>query len=259
ETIENAERPSRERKLGIDPESGKTVLTRMSRRGPVIQIGAPEELEEGEKPQYANLQPGQSLDTITFEEAIKLFELPKTLGEFQSKEVSVGAGRYGPYIKHDDKYISIPRGEDPLEITLERAKELIREKQKADAPVMTYKGEPVYQGKGRFGPFLKYREVFVNIPRKYDPDNLSPEDAFELIEAKLKKEANRYIHKWDNEGISVENGRWGPFIRFKKKNIKIPKIDGEKVTSETAADLTLEQVKEFIEAEVPDAFKSKKK
>jgi DNA topoisomerase-1 len=101
--------------------------------------------------------------------------------------------------------------------------------------------------------------VFVNIPRKYDPDNLAEEDAFALIEAKLKKEANRYIHKWDSEGISVENGRWGPFIRFKKKNVKIPKIDGEKVTSESAADLTLEQVKEFIEAELPGSFKSKKK
>lgn len=259
ETIENAERPSRERKLGIDPESGRTLLTRMSRRGPVIQIGAPDELEEGEKPKYANLRPGQSLDTITFEEAIKLFELPKVLGEFQEKEVSVGVGRYGPYIRHDDKYISIPRGEDPLEITMERATELIREKQKADAPITTYKGEPVFKGKGRFGPFLKYRDVYVNIPKKYDPENLALEDAFALIDAKLEKEANRYIHKWDSEGISVENGRWGPFIRFKKKNIKIPKIDGEKVTSETAADLTLEQVKEFIEAEVPGAFKTKSK
>lgn len=259
ETIENAERPSRERKLGIDPESGRTLLTRMSRRGPVIQIGAPDELEEGEKPKYANLQPGQSLDTITFEEAIKLFELPKTLGDFQGKEVSVGAGRYGPYVKHDEKYISIPRGEDPLEITLERATELIREKQKADAPITTYKGEPVYRGKGRFGPFLKYRDVFVNIPKKYDPENLSLEDAFALIEAKLKKEANRYIHKWEKEGISVENGRWGPFIRYKKKNVKIPKVDGEKVTSEKAAEFTLEQVKEFIEAELPGTFKNNKK
>lgn len=259
ETIENAERPSRERILGKDPETGRTLLTRMSRRGPVIQIGAPDELEEDEKPKYANLQPGQSMETITYEEALKLFELPKDLGEFQNKPVSVGVGRFGPYVKHDDKYVSIPRGEDPLEITLERAQELIIEKQKADAPFTSYKGEPVYRGKGRFGPFVKYKDLYVNIPRRYNPEELTPEQAFELIEAKLEKEANRYIHRWEDEKISVENGRWGPFIRFGKKNIKIPKIDGERVTSEVAADFTLEQVKEFITAEIPDAFKEKKK
>lgn len=259
ETIENADRPNRERILGKDPETGRTLLTRMSRRGPVVQIGAPDELEEDEKPKYANLRHGQSLETITYEEALKLFELPKDLGEFQSKPVSVGVGRYGPYIKHDDKYVSIPRGEDPLEVDLERAKELIIEKQKADAPITTYKGEPVYRGKGRFGPFLKYKGLYVNIPKRYDPEEITDEEAFELIEAKLKKEANRYIHKWEEEGIAVENGRWGPFIRFGKKNVKIPKIDGEKISPEAAADLTLEQVKEFITAEIPDAFKKKEK
>lgn len=259
ETLANAERPSRERILGKDPETGRTVLTRMSRRGPVIQIGAPDELAEDEKPRYANLQPGQSLETITYEEAMKLFSFPKSLGTFQEKEVTIGVGRYGPYVKHDDKYISIPRGEDPLDIDLERSKELILEKQKADAPFTTYKGEPVFKGKGRFGPFLKYRDVFVNIPRKYDPATISPEDAFALIEAKLEKEAKRYIHRWEDLSISVENGRWGPFIRFKKKNIKIPKLDGERVTSERAKELTLEEVKELIEAEVPGAFKEKKK
>lgn len=255
ETIENAERPSRERILGTDPETGRTLLTRMSRRGPVIQIGTPEELGDDEKPRYANLQPGQSMETITFEEALKLFQLPKDLGEFQSKPVSVGVGRFGPYIRHDDKYISLPRSEDPLDVSLERAKELILEKQKDDAPFTTYKGEPVYKGKGRFGPFLKYRDLFINIPRKYNPDTITPEEGFELIEAKIEKEANRYIHQWESEGIAIENGRWGPYIRFGKKNVKIPKIDGERVTAETAAGLTLEQVKEFIEAEIPDAFK----
>jgi DNA topoisomerase-1 len=259
ETIENAERPSRERILGKDPETGRTLLTRMSRRGPVIQIGAPDELEEDEKPKYANLQPGQSMETITYEEALKLFQLPKDLGEFQDKPVSVGVGRYGPYVRHDDKYVSIPRGEDPLELSLERAKELIIEKQKADAPFTTYKGEPVFRGKGRFGPFLKYKGLYVNIPRRYNPEELTLEQAFELIEAKLEKEANRYIHQWEEEKISVENGRWGPFIRFGKKNIKIPKVDGERVTSEQAAEFTLEQVKEIITAEIPDAFKEKKK
>lgn len=259
DTLENAERPSRERKLGIDPESGRTLLIRMSRLGPVVQIGSPEELEEGEKPRYANLQPGQSLDTLTYEEAIKLFEFPKTLGEYKGQEVTLGSGRYGPYVKFDTKFISIPKGEDPFQLGMDRAIELIDEKLQADAPVGTYKGEPITKGKGRFGPFLKWKDLFVNVPRKYDFETISLEDMHELIEKKVEKEANRYIHKWDDEKISVENGRWGPFIRFKKKNIKIPKVDGKRVTSEEAKEYTLEQVKELIELEVPDAFKKKTK
>ena len=260
ETLENAERPSRERILGKDPKSGRTLLIRMSRLGPVVQIGAPEELEEGEKPQYANLQPGQSLDTITYEEALKLFELPKTLGTYKGEEVILGAGRFGPYVKVDSVgFVSLPRGEDPFSVTLERAIELIEEKKQADAPVGTYKGEPITKGKGRFGPFIKWKDLFVNVPRKYDFENLALEEMHELIEQKIEKEANRYIHKWEDEKISVENGRWGPFIRFGKKNIKMPKIDGKKVTSEDAKDLTLEQVKEMIELEIPNAFKKKSK
>lgn len=259
ETIEHAERPSRERILGTDPESGRTMLTRMSRRGPVIQIGAPDELEEGEKPRYANLQPGQSMETITFEEAQKLFKLPKTLGEYEGKEVVIGSGRYGPYIKFEGKYVSLPRGEDPFDVTLERAIELIEEKRKADAPVGTYDGHPITKGKGRFGPYLKWNNMYVNVPKKYDLETITLEEMIELIQAKAKKEANRYIHRWDDQKITVENGRWGPFIRFGKKNIKIPKIDGKRVTSEEAKEFTLEQVKEMIEAEVPGAFDKEKK
>lgn len=257
DTIENAERPTRERVLGTDPQTGRTVLTRMTRLGPVAQIGTPDELEEGEKPKYGNLQPGQSMETITYEEAMKLFALPKELGEYKGQTVSVGVGRYGPYVRYNDKYVSIPRGEDPLEVSLERARELIIEKEKEDAPVGTYKGKPITKGKGRFGPFLKWDGMFVNVPRKYDPDTIALEEMHELIEKKVEKEANRYIHRWDDEGITVENGRWGPFIRFKKKNVKIPKIDGERVTSEQAKEYTLEQVKAIIEAEIPGAFKKK--
>ncbi|MEO1715157.1 MAG: DNA topoisomerase, partial [Bacteroidota bacterium] len=133
ETLENAERASGERILGTDPESGRTILVRMSRLGPVVQIGRPDELNEDEKPRYANLRPGQSLENLELEAAIELFKLPRTLGEYQGGEVSVGAGRYGPYVRVADLYVSIPRGEDPLELTFERAKELIDEKRKADA------------------------------------------------------------------------------------------------------------------------------
>ncbi|MCB0571881.1 MAG: type I DNA topoisomerase [Phaeodactylibacter sp.] len=254
ETLANAGRPTRERILGKDPESGLTVLTRLTRLGPVVQIGAQEELGEGEKPKYANLQPAQSMETITFEEAMRLFALPKELGQFQAQEVSVGVGRFGPYVRHGEKYVSIPRGEDPLGVTMERAIELIRAKQEEDAPVATYKGLPVTKGKGRFGPFLKWNNLFINIPRRYDFDHITPEQTHELIEQKLEKEASRYIQKWEGENIFIENGRWGPFIRFKKKIVKFPKLDGEKVTAEIAEGLSLEQVKAFILAEIPDAF-----
>ncbi|MFN7115607.1 MAG: type I DNA topoisomerase [Saprospiraceae bacterium] len=259
ETIEKAERPSRERVLGTDPTTGRTLLTRMSRNGPVIQIGAPEELGEDEKPRYANLQPGQSIETITFDEALKLFQLPKTLGNYQNEEVSVGTGRFGPYVKFGEKFISIPRGEDPLTVTLERAKELIDVKLREEAPVGTYKGFPIGKGKGRFGPFLKWQDLFINVPKKYNLDTITLEEMHELIEAKVNKEANRYIKRFESEGIDIENGRWGPFIRFGKNMISIPRKDGEKVTSEIAAEMTLEEVKKIIEEQIPDAFTKKTK
>ena len=257
ETLATAERATGERILGKDPESGKTVLVRMSRFGPVVQIGSQDEVAEGEKPRYGNLRPGQSLETITYEEAMELFKLPKSLGDYNGGEVIIAVGRFGPYVKYKDKFISIPRGEDPLELSMERAKELIKEKEAADAPVGTYKGLDIQKGKGRFGPYLKWNNLFINIPRRYDPATITLEEMYELIEKKVEKEANRYIHKWDDEKITVENGRWGPFIRFKKKSIKIPKVDGKRVTSEEAKAYTIEQVKEMIEAEIPDAFKKK--
>jgi DNA topoisomerase I len=260
QTLKQADRPTNERILGQDPNTGLTVLTRMSRGGPVVQIGAPEELNDGDKPRYANLRPDQSMESITFEEALKLFELPKTLGKYEGDEVSIGAGRYGPYVRWGEKYISIPRGEDPMEVNMNRAVEIIEGKKKEDAPMGTYKGFPITKGKGRFGPFLKWNDIFVNVPRKYNLDTITLEQAHELIEAKLEKESNRYIHNWEDEKISVENGRWGPYIRFGKKIVKIPKVDGKKMTDEDAKSFTLEDVKKFIELEIPDAFaKGKKK
>ncbi len=259
-TLENAERPTRERVLGKDPESGRTLLTRMTRNGPVAQIGSPDELDEDEKPKYANLHHGQSMETISYEEALKLFELPRDMGDYEGEPMQIGVGRYGPYVRLGEKFfVSIPKGEDPLELSRGRAIELIKAKQKENAPVGTYKGKPITKGKGRFGPFLKYDGMYVNVPRKYDFNNLSDEEMHELIEKKIQKEANRYIHRWEDEKISVENGRWGPFIRYKKKNVKIPKVDGERMTPEAAKELTLQQVKDIIEAEMPGTFTKNKK
>ena len=257
EVEENADRATGERLLGKDPKSGKNVYARIGRFGPMIQIG---ESDDKEKPTFASLMKNQNITTISLDEALELFKIPFDLQDYEGKTVSVGAGRFGPYVKFGDTFISLPKGEDPFSVNQERAEEIIREKQKADAPIATFNGEPVTKGVGRFGPFIKYQNIYVNVPKKYDFDNLSQSDINELIEAKLEKEANRYIQQWEKEKISIENGRWGPFIRFKKANIKIPKkADGQKYTAEELSVISFEEVKKWIEAEDKDAFKEEKK
>ncbi|MEN9611684.1 MAG: hypothetical protein RLZZ628_2498 [Bacteroidota bacterium] len=258
-TKTDAERVSGERILGKDPKSGRTVLVRMSKFGPVAQIGTGEELAEKEKPQYANLKAGQSLETVDLEEVIKLFDLPKRLGEQDGQEIIVSAGPYGPYIKFDKLMVSLPKAVDPLGVTLEDAVKYIAEKQKAEAPVFMYENMPVTKGTGRFGPFIKWNEMFINIPRKYNIETLTYPQAVELIEAKSEKEANRFIHNWEKEKIAVENGRWGAFIRFGKNAPITLKKDGKKMTNEDAAKLTLEEVKALISIEIPGAFEKKEK
>jgi len=254
---ENADRATGERNLGTDPKSGKNVYARIGRFGPMIQIG---ESDDEEKPAFASLLAHQNISTITLEEALELFKIPFDLNEYEGKPVSVGVGRFGPYVKFGETYISLAKGEDPFSVNQERAEELIREKQKADAPVASYKGEPVTKGVGRFGPFIKYQSIYVNVPKKYDFDNLSQADINELIDAKLEKEANRYIQQWEKEKISIENGRWGPFIKFKKANIKIPKKkDGEKYSQEELSEISLDEVKKWIIAEDKNAFAEPKK
>lgn len=253
---EHADRATGERNLGKDPKTGKNVYARMGRYGAMIQIG---ENDDDEKPIFASLMNSQNIATITLEEALELFKLPFDLKKFEGHAVSVGVGRFGPYVKWGETYVSIPKGEDPLSVTQERAEELIKEKQLADAPIATFKGAPVTKGKGRFGPFIKYKDIFVNVPKKYDFDNLSQNDINELIEAKLEKEANRYIQQWEKEKISLENGRWGPFIRFGKQMFKIPKNKkDEKYTAEELVSVSLEEVKKWITAQDETAFAEKK-
>lgn len=254
---ENADRANGERILGTDPKTGKNVIVRIGRFGPMVQIG---EQDDEEKPTFASVPPSLNIATITLEDALELFKVPFDLKEFEGQPVSVGVGRFGPYVKWGETFISIPRGEEPLSITQERAEEIIREKQLADAPIATYKGEPVTKGTGRFGPFIKYQSLFINVPKRYDFDNLSQSDINELIEAKLEKEANRYIKQWEAEKISIENGRWGPFIKFGKAMFKIPKNKkDEKYTAEELAEISLDEVKKWIIAQDKNAFKEKPK
>jgi DNA topoisomerase-1 len=254
-TIETAERIKGERELGYEPVSGKKVVARMGRYGPMVQIG---EAEQEEKPRFAKLKTGQSIETISYDEAMELFKLPAMLGQYEEKEVSVNAGRFGPYVKWGEEFISIPKGEDPLLVDMDRAIQLISGKQEADAPIAMFDEKPVTKGKGRFGPFIKWNGMFINVPRRYDFEALSAADINELIEAKVKKESNRYIQNWPDEKISIENGRWGPFIKFQKKMLKAGrKADDSKYTAEELATLPLEDVKKMIEAQVPNAFSKK--
>lgn len=257
DTMENAGRAAGERILGEDPVSGKPILARLGRFGPMVQIGM---TTDEEKPRFAKLKNDQSISSITLEEALDLFRLPLTLGEHEEKEVTIGVGRFGPYVKWGDQFISIPKGEDPLDVDMERAIAIIHEKQQADAPVGFYDNVPVSKGKGRFGPFIKWGELYINVPRRYDFDNLTQSDIDELVSAKLEKEAKRFIREWPNENLAIENGRWGPFIRFGKEMLKLPrKADGEKYVAEDFADMSLETVKAMVLEINPDAFTPKAK
>src|SRR5215203_243832 len=254
-TLETAERISGERDLGSDPKTGKPVIARMGRYGPMVQIG---KTEEEEKPKYARLKQNQSIETISLDEALDLFRLPLTLGEHNGQEVSVNAGRFGPYVKYGEQFISLPKGTEPLDVDLDTAIQLIGDKEIADAPIGQYENLPVTKGKGRFGPFIKWNDLFINIPRAYNFDALKQKDLEELIEKKVAKEANRYIQNWPSEKISIENGRWGPFVRFGKKMLKLGrKEDGEKYTAEELSALSLDDVKKMIESQVPGAFSKK--
>ena len=233
EVEENAERASGERVLGTDPESGRQVSVRLGRFGPMVQIGT---VDEEEKPQFASLLPDQSIGTITFEEAMTLFELPRKLGVYEGEEVEANVGRYGPYVRFGKKFISLAKGESAFDVDMDRAIELIKEKQKADAPIATYEGKDVTKGKGRFGPFIKWDGMFINVNKKYDFDDLSEGDIAELIEAKKKKEAEKLIQEWPEEKIRIEKARWGRHNIIKGKvKVEISKdVDASKVTLEEA-------------------------
>lgn len=238
---ENAERESGERILGKDPKTGKQVSVRLGKFGPMAQIG---DIDDENK-QFASLRTEQNIGNITLEEALNLFLLPKVLGTYKGEEVEVSNGRFGPYVRHGSVFISLPKGEEPLDVSMERAQELIDEKAKADAPIATYKNEPVQKGVGRFGPFIKWNGMFINVSKKYNFDNLSQSDITELIEDKLQKEIDKVIHNWEDEGIRVEKARWGRSVITKGK-IKI-----ELSKEVDAAAMTLEQVKELIEKKAP--------
>ena len=238
---ENAERESGERILGKHPSSGKTVLVRLGKFGAMAQIGG----REDEEKIFASLQPDQNLGTITLEEALDLFLLPKELGRYEREDVIVSNGRFGPYIKYGTLFVSLPKGENPLDVDYDRAVELIVEKQKADAPIAEYEKLPVQKGVGRFGPFIKWNGMFINVNKKYDFDHLTYDNIVELIEDKKQKEIEKVIHNWEEEGIRLEKARWGRFNLIKGKvKIELPKTTDAK-------NMALEEAKELLEKKAP--------
>jgi DNA topoisomerase-1 len=234
---ENATRETGERILGEDPKTGRIVSVRLGKFGPMAQIG---KVDDEEKPIFAGLLPDQKINKITLEETLNLFKLPCYLGDYEDLKVESNAGRFGPYIKHNDKFVSLPKGLSPFEVSLEKAIELIEEKRKIDAPIAKYEGYDVSKGKGRFGPFIKWNGLFINVNKSYDFDNLSQEDCEALIEMKKKKEAEKLIKSWDDEGIRLEKARWGRFNLIKGKiKIELPK--------DTKVDkLVIEDVKKYF-------------
>ena len=228
---ENAERESGERLLGVDPVSGRKVIVRLGKFGPMVQIG---KIDDEEKPIYAGLLPYQKISKISLEESLELFKLPCYLGDFENEKVESNAGRFGPYVKHNNIFVSLPKGLNPLEVTLDQAVELILEKRRKDAPIGNYEGHDISKGKGRFGPFIKWNGLFINVNKSYDFENLTLEECYELIENKKKKEAEKLLKVWDDEGIRIEKARWGRFNVIKGKNkVELPKgTDIEKFTIE---------------------------
>ncbi|MDC0623489.1 type I DNA topoisomerase, partial [Flavobacteriaceae bacterium] len=188
---ENAERESGKRNLGVHPETNRDVSVRLGKFGPMVQIG---NVEDEEKPLFASLSPEMQLGSVTLKEALDLFELPKVLGNYENEEILVNNGRFGPYVKHGSKFISLPKGVAPLSVSLEESIEIIVEKQKADAPIATYNDMPVQKGKGRFGPFIKWNNTFINVNKKYDWDNLSQDEIVELIETKIQKDIDKVVY-----------------------------------------------------------------
>ena len=214
---------SGERMLGYDPVSNAKVFAKLGKYGPMVQIG---ENYADEKPRYARLRPNQFIETITLEEALDLFKLPRSMGEWDGSEVTVGAGRFGPYVRHNNVFVSIPKDEDPIEITLERCVQLLEEKRKKDAdraPVLVghLNGLEILAAVGRYGPYLKYDGKNITLGKGMDISKLTEEEAIDFLQNQQNKNVLRSFK--EDENVKVMNGRYGAYITNGTDNFKIPK------------------------------------
>ena len=229
----NASRESGKRVLGEHPESKKEVSVRLGKFGPMVQIGT---VDDEEKPKFASLPPNFQIESVSLDEALSLFKLPREVGELYGELITANNGRYGPYLKFKNKFISITGDLSPFNISVDQAKVLIDNKLKADEPIHIYEEKEVQKGKGRFGPYIKWNNIFINVNKKYDWENLSISDIEELIEDKKTKEREKVIHNWEKDDLRIEKGRWGKFYLLKgKRKILLDKnLDVHSIDLDTA-------------------------
>jgi DNA topoisomerase-1 len=248
-TNESGQRATGERILGIDPESGLHVIVRLGRYGALVQLGSKEEIET---PKFASLMANQSLETINLEEALQLFKLSKQSMTYKGEPIVVGKGKYGPYVKYNDKFYSLPAGINVLETTNEEVVAFLDDyfsRPQLPREIGNFKNELLTVNKGRFGPYIKFGDLFVSLAKGDDPFTISLDRAIELCEAKAISEASKILKTFDQDtSIQIVNGRYGAFIKFAKDNVKIPSnVEWES--------LTYEQVIEIIKNQAPTSKK----
>ena len=246
ETTEHAERASGERELGVDPASGKMVLVRIGRYGPLAQIGAPDDEEK----RFASLLKGQTLEGITLEEAMQLFELPRDLGTFEDKKVVAAIGRFGPYVRHDGKFVSIPKDSEytPYDIPLDYAIEMVKAKREADAKALlkTFDEDPDTRIiMGRWGPYIKAGKDNVKIPKGEEVDSIDWARVEQLKAGVIKAFAED--DKWS---IRLKGRQY--YLVADKKSVRIPV--GEKIL-----EMDWSRAQEIIKGTAKKSTKAKKK
>jgi len=222
ETLEKSGRDTGERILGTDPKTGRQVSVKIGPYGPMVQLGTK---EEEEKPRFAGLQKGQHIETITLEEALKLFDLPRSLGNYEDAEVIVSSGRYGPYVKHKAKYYSLKSQDDPFKIDLNRAIELIEEKRERDRKrtIKTFaKDQDLVVLKGRFGPYISYSDGNYRVPKDKEAEKLTLEECYQIINNKKERDKKKGA-----KGTAQKSGR------SKKSGTGAKKTTGAKSTSKS--------------------------
>ncbi len=239
---DNAEKQKGERLLGVDKKTGKKVMAKIGRYGAMVQLG---ESTDADRPQFASLKSSQSISTITLEEALSLFDLPRTLGEYKEKEVTVNTGRFGAYIKWGDKNISLPKPLDPYTVTLEECKQEIEKKLAKDdiakdlpKTIAELDGESIEMKYGRFGIYLSYKEENYRIPKMDNITNITSQDAIDIVKGKKKSVETKPLRKFSS-GAEILNGKFGEYIKYNGKNYKMPK-------GWTAQDITEEEVNKVI-------------
>jgi len=253
-TTETASRVTGERALGNDPKTGKPVIVRIGRYGPLVQIGSKENGDE--TPQFASLQPTQSIETITLDEAMKLFALPRQFADYKGAPLIAGIGRYGPFLKYGEKYYSIQRGTDLLGMSESDAIQMLENalaQPQYPIEVGVFEGEILTVNKGRFGPYLKFKDSFISIPKGDDAPTLSLPRAIELIAAKAESDKAKILRTYSEDAeLQILKGRYGPYISWKKQNIPMPK-------GLTPGDLTFTAAMEIVgKAELVPAKAAKK-